>query len=115
MAVEQLAQERLQHASARQQTGVAERGEVGTTRAQSDRHRLLVVDLRNRRGGHHESEVAEDALDQVGSLVERVRVDGESGLGLEGAAREARYGAFAGRVAPGETLWLAQHRDDQGG
>ncbi|MBF8222381.1 tRNA lysidine(34) synthetase TilS [Halomonas sp. 328] len=46
-------------------------------------------------------------------FVERVRVDGESGLGLEGAAREARYGAFAGRVAPGETLWLAQHRDDQ--
>ncbi|GEK48605.1 tRNA(Ile)-lysidine synthase [Bisbaumannia pacifica] len=46
-------------------------------------------------------------------FVERVSVEAENGLGLEGAAREARYGAFAARVAPGETLWLAQHRDDQ--
>ncbi|WP_431024440.1 tRNA lysidine(34) synthetase TilS [Halomonas sp. H5] len=46
-------------------------------------------------------------------FVERVSVDPGKGLGLEGAAREARYGAFAARVAPGETLWLAQHRDDQ--
>ncbi len=46
-------------------------------------------------------------------FVERVSVDAHSGLGLEGAARQARYAAFARRVAPGETLWLAQHRDDQ--
>ncbi len=45
--------------------------------------------------------------------VERVSVDLTAGRGLEGAAREARYAAFARRVAPGETLWLAQHRDDQ--
>lgn len=45
--------------------------------------------------------------------VERVAVDLAAGKGLEGAAREARYAAFARRVAPGETLWLAQHRDDQ--
>ena len=45
--------------------------------------------------------------------VERIRVDVASGQGIEGAAREARYASFAGRVAPGETLWLAQHRDDQ--
>nr|WP_163501005.1 tRNA lysidine(34) synthetase TilS [Halomonas socia] len=45
--------------------------------------------------------------------VERVAVERESGRGLEGAAREARYAAFARRVERGETLWLAQHRDDQ--
>ncbi len=46
-------------------------------------------------------------------FVERVAVERDAGLGLEGAAREARYAAFARRVAPGETLLLAQHRDDQ--
>ncbi|WP_111412891.1 tRNA lysidine(34) synthetase TilS [Billgrantia lactosivorans] len=46
-------------------------------------------------------------------FVERVAVERDAGLGLEGAARQARYAAFARRVAPGETLWLAQHRDDQ--
>ncbi|PXX98196.1 tRNA lysidine(34) synthetase TilS [Halomonas sp. LBP4] len=46
-------------------------------------------------------------------FIERVTVDPMDGLGLEGAAREARYAAFERRVAPGETLWLAQHRDDQ--
>lgn len=45
--------------------------------------------------------------------VARVGVDRDTGQGLEGAAREARYAALARRVAPGETLWLAQHRDDQ--
>lgn len=46
-------------------------------------------------------------------FVERVSVDTAAGQGIEGAAREARYAAFARRVAPGDTLWLAQHRDDQ--
>ncbi|MDI5932313.1 tRNA lysidine(34) synthetase TilS [Halomonas kalidii] len=45
-------------------------------------------------------------------FLERVTVD-PVGAGLEGAAREARYAAFARRVSPGEILWLAQHRDDQ--
>ncbi|MGM0694705.1 MAG: tRNA lysidine(34) synthetase TilS [Pseudomonadota bacterium] len=45
--------------------------------------------------------------------VERVSVDLSVGQGVEGAAREARYAAFARRVTPGETLWLAQHQDDQ--
>lgn len=46
-------------------------------------------------------------------FVEGVAVDRAAGQGLEGAAREARYAAFARRVTPGESLWLAQHRDDQ--
>ncbi|MCD6007223.1 tRNA lysidine(34) synthetase TilS [Halomonas sp. IOP_31] len=45
-------------------------------------------------------------------FVERVTVV-PAGQGLEAAARDARYAAFARRVAPGETLWLAQHADDQ--
>lgn len=46
-------------------------------------------------------------------FVERVEVSTDNGLGVEGAAREARYMAFARRVAIGDTLWLAQHRSDQ--
>lgn len=45
--------------------------------------------------------------------VDRVEVDLAAGRGLEDAAREARYAAFARRLRPGETLWLAQHADDQ--
>jgi tRNA(Ile)-lysidine synthase len=45
--------------------------------------------------------------------VERVAVDPGGGRGLEGAAREARYAAFERCVTAGDTLWLAQHRDDQ--
>ena len=35
------------------------------------------------------------------------------GRGLEDAARQARYGALAQELGAGETLVLAQHRDDQ--
>jgi tRNA(Ile)-lysidine synthase len=46
-------------------------------------------------------------------FVDAVEVDLQSGKGPEAAAREARYAAFSRHVAIGETLWLAQHRDDQ--
>ncbi|MEQ5800853.1 tRNA lysidine(34) synthetase TilS [Halomonas sp. H10-9-1] len=72
---------------------------------------------------HHGLQAAADAFEAhcqalcrrlgVALTIERVSVDPSAGQGLEGAAREARYAAFARRVAPGETLWLAQHRDDQ--
>jgi tRNA(Ile)-lysidine synthase len=45
--------------------------------------------------------------------VVRVQVDLQAGLGLEGAAREARHAAFAASLAAGEILALAHHRDDQ--
>ncbi|MED5499953.1 MAG: tRNA lysidine(34) synthetase TilS [Pseudomonadota bacterium] len=35
------------------------------------------------------------------------------GQGIEAAAREARYQAFAEHLSPGDRLWLAQHADDQ--
>ncbi|TVP51667.1 MAG: tRNA lysidine(34) synthetase TilS [Halomonas sp.] len=35
------------------------------------------------------------------------------GEGVEGAARNARYAAFHATLSTGDTLWLAQHRDDQ--
>ena len=44
--------------------------------------------------------------------IERVTVD-EQGDGVEAAARRARYAAFALHVPAGDTLWLAQHQDDQ--
>ncbi|ALM51358.1 tRNA lysidine(34) synthetase TilS [Halomonas huangheensis] len=46
-------------------------------------------------------------------FVERVHVDAASGHGIEGAARKARYMAFQQTISAGDTLWLAQHRDDQ--
>jgi len=51
-------------------------------------------------------------LDVPLSLVP-VQVARDSGLGLEGAAREARHAAFAAELRAGETLVLAHHRDDQ--
>lgn len=45
--------------------------------------------------------------------VRPVAVERDSGLGLEGAARAARRGAFADSLRPGEWLALAHHRDDQ--
>ncbi|WP_339934257.1 tRNA lysidine(34) synthetase TilS [Vreelandella glaciei] len=44
--------------------------------------------------------------------VVNVVVDGQ-GEGIEGAARNARYEAFFATVPAGDTLWLAQHQDDQ--
>lgn len=45
--------------------------------------------------------------------VAQVAVDRDSGLGPEASARQARRAAFARHLRPGETLALAQHRDDQ--
>lgn len=45
--------------------------------------------------------------------VAHVEVDRDAGLGLEGAARQARYQAFEGALGAGEILALAHHRDDQ--
>ncbi|WP_075880900.1 tRNA lysidine(34) synthetase TilS [Vreelandella massiliensis] len=71
---------------------------------------------------HHGLQTAADAFEQhcqalcqrlnVPLTLARVTVE-PSGQGVEGAAREARYGAFATHIPPGDTLWLAQHQDDQ--
>lgn len=45
--------------------------------------------------------------------VVRVEVAGDAGQGLEAAARDARYRAFAGVLREGESLALGHHRDDQ--
>ncbi|MGS2742688.1 tRNA lysidine(34) synthetase TilS [Halomonas sp. LS-001] len=45
--------------------------------------------------------------------VVRVTCDIDHGKGVEAAAREARYAAFADHLPPGDVLWLAQHQDDQ--
>lgn len=44
--------------------------------------------------------------------VANVTVDSR-GQGVEGAARKARYSAFAQHIPSGDTLWLGQHQDDQ--
>lgn len=42
-----------------------------------------------------------------------VQVPADAGLGLEGAAREARYAALLSTLGPGEVLVTAHHLDDQ--
>ncbi|UXD86944.1 tRNA lysidine(34) synthetase TilS [Thalassolituus hydrocarboniclasticus] len=49
---------------------------------------------------------------QVPFVCERVVVNNH-GAGIEQAAREARYQAFAAHCLPGDTLLLAHHADDQ--
>ena len=43
----------------------------------------------------------------------RVKVRLEAGLGVEGAAREARYAALTGEMRAGDVLLTAHHLDDQ--
>lgn len=50
---------------------------------------------------------------RVPCLVLRVDVDHAQGYGLEAAARDARYRAFALSLSSGERLLLGHHRDDQ--
>jgi tRNA(Ile)-lysidine synthase len=45
--------------------------------------------------------------------VETVKVEEAGALGLEAAARRARYAAFESVLEPGEMLLTAHHRDDQ--
>lgn len=70
---------------------------------------------------HHGLQAAADAwpahcqrvCDELGVPLEVVRVKVDSGPSLERAARDARYAAFVSRLAAGEVLLSAQHRDDQ--
>jgi tRNA(Ile)-lysidine synthase len=55
---------------------------------------------------------AQCAAWEVPLTVIRVQV-ARDGQGLEAAARQARYAAFAAALAAGEMLLLAHHRDDQ--
>ena len=52
------------------------------------------------------------AVLEVPLTVAQVSVE-RHGEGLEGAARRARLAAFQRHVPPGDTLWLAQHQNDQ--
>ena len=45
--------------------------------------------------------------------IARVNVDHDQGIGLEAAARHARYAAFRAQLAEHEVLALAHHQDDQ--
>lgn len=52
--------------------------------------------------------------ERLGVPLSLVSVEVEpQGVGIEGAARNARYAAFYATLPVGDTLWLAQHQDDQ--
>ncbi|WP_086620631.1 tRNA lysidine(34) synthetase TilS [Kushneria konosiri] len=56
---------------------------------------------------------AQAACDGLGVAlhVERVRIAAREGI--EADARRARYAVFEALLAPGDTLWMAHHREDQ--
>ncbi|KAF0863182.1 tRNA lysidine(34) synthetase TilS [Pseudomonas sp. LD120] len=70
---------------------------------------------------HHGLQAAADAWPShcqavcaaLGVPLQVVHVQVRAGASLERAAREARYGAFAGLTQANELLLTAQHRDDQ--
>ncbi len=70
---------------------------------------------------HHGLQVAADAwpahcqglCERLGVALKLRCVEVAPGASLEGAARAARYAAFAEELGSGELLLLAQHRDDQ--
>ncbi|QZI69582.1 tRNA lysidine(34) synthetase TilS [Pseudomonas protegens] len=89
----------------------------------------LLVDLAHQHGlprlsavhVHHGLQAAADAWPAhcqaicaaMGVSLQVIHVQVRAGSSLEGAAREARYGAFERLIAANELLLTAQHRDDQ--
>ncbi|WP_028917850.1 tRNA lysidine(34) synthetase TilS [Pseudoxanthomonas sp. J35] len=64
--------------------------------------------------GHWAAHCARQAAAwEVPLQVIEVGVPRDAGLGLEGAAREARYAALLSTLAPGDVLATAHHLDDQ--
>lgn len=70
---------------------------------------------------HHGLQAAADDFEQhcqvlckqLGVPLSVVRVTVDAAGGIEAAARQARYAAFHEHVPTGDTVWLAQHQDDQ--
>ncbi|ART63778.1 tRNA lysidine(34) synthetase TilS [Kushneria marisflavi] len=58
-------------------------------------------------------ESAQEACDRLGVVLHVERVRPETRDGLEADARRARYAVFEALLSPGDTLWMAHHRDDQ--
>ncbi len=70
-------------------------------------------------GLHPDADIWADHCAQVGAelglavAIAHVSVDLDQGIGLEAAARHARYAAFRAQLAEHEVLALAHHQDDQ--
>ena len=80
-----------------------------------DRMQLLHVDHQLQPESVQWAARAEQFAQALGLKIQhlRVAVDLDAGLGLEGAAREARYRAFRQAMPAGSVLALAHHRQDQ--
>ncbi len=83
------------------------------------RHQIAVVAVHVDHGLHAESAAWADHCQAFAAELElefhglQVDVDRQSGLGLEAAAREARYAALRNLVKPNDWLLSAHHKDDQ--
>jgi tRNA(Ile)-lysidine synthase len=83
------------------------------------RHKVSVVAVHVNHSLHAESAAWADHCQAFAEELEvefhglQVDVDRESGMGLEAAAREARYAALRNLVRPNDWLLSAHHKDDQ--
>lgn len=90
-------------------------------------HRLIAAGLADRlRAMHVDHQLDPDSsaradrasriAESLGVPCDRIELDAgrmRDGIGIEAAAREARYAAFAERIAAGETVLTAHHADDR--
>ena len=87
--------------------------------ASADKHRTPILALHINHGLHDEAPEWEAHCRSLAAglgvpfVSEAVEVDDKSGLGLEAAARQARYDAFRPFVEEGDWLLSAHHEDDQ--
>jgi tRNA(Ile)-lysidine synthase len=87
--------------------------------ASADKHRTPILAFHINHGLHDEAPEWEAHCRSLAAgldvpfVSEAVEVDDKSGLGLEAAARQARYDAFRPFVEEGDWLLSAHHEDDQ--
>jgi tRNA(Ile)-lysidine synthase len=86
-------------------------------RSRKQHSRLIALHVNHGLSVHSVSwaDFCSNACDVYGIAIEimSVKVDGQSGEGLEAAARHARYRAFESAMGQGDTICLAHHGDDQ--
>jgi tRNA(Ile)-lysidine synthase len=78
-----------------------------------ERLRCVHIDHGLDSGSPARAKRAAELAGQAGTTCDALSIEVEPGDGIEAAARQARYGALAGCMDPGDVLVTAHHADDQ--